>query len=125
MKDEFGSGEAFFFTSAGTMICSCGKWLARIAPCPAATASRPDNVAVGRAADYRDVLGTFAQALEDQAEGMSSLVLAAVKYLERHEPFTAARQRSASERRCRRVKWHCAWCRCGRLGIAIWSCDWS
>ena len=36
------------------------------------------------------MIAVFAQALEDSAEGMSSMVHAALLYLQRHEPFTVS-----------------------------------
>jgi hypothetical protein len=99
MKDEFGSGEAFFYTSARTNDLLVRQMVGSDSPLPSGNGVAAQvMLQLGGPQIAGDVLGTFAQALEDQAEGMSCLVVAAVKYLERHEPFTATASDPQAER---------------------------
>ena len=99
MKDEFGSGEAFFYISVSTNDLLVRQMVGSDSPLPSGNGVAAQvMLQLDEPQIARDVLGTFAQALEDQAEGMSSLVVTAVKYLERHEPFTATASDPQAER---------------------------
>jgi uncharacterized protein YyaL (SSP411 family) len=93
MNDKFRDRElgGFFFTAADATDLIVRQKTASDSPLPSGNAVAALALAeLGAADTARQVLAVFAQSLEDQAEGMSSMVQAALEYLKANEPFTVS-----------------------------------
>jgi hypothetical protein len=81
----------FFFSSGDQTDLIVRQKLAQDSPLPSGNAvAAMALLELGDAEAARQTLAVFAQSLEDAGEGMSSMVQAALEYLERHEPFTVS-----------------------------------
>jgi uncharacterized protein YyaL (SSP411 family) len=100
MNDKFRDGElgGFFFTAADATDLIVRQKTATDSPLPSGNAvAALALIELGAADTARQVLAVFAQSLEDQAEGMSSMVQAALEYLKTTEPFTVATDEQAHD----------------------------
>jgi uncharacterized protein YyaL (SSP411 family) len=99
MNDKFRDRElgGFFFTAADATDLIVRQKTASDSPLPSGNAVAALALTELGAADIaRQVLAVFAQSLEDQAEGMSSMVQAALEYLKTNEPFTVSTDEQAT-----------------------------
>jgi len=81
----------FFFTSADAKDLIVRQKIASDSPLPSGNALAVMSLLeLGHADRARDTLAVFAQTLDDQSEGMSSLVQATLHYLRSNDPFTVA-----------------------------------
>jgi uncharacterized protein YyaL (SSP411 family) len=93
MRAKFADRElgAFYFTSADATDLIVRQKTASDSPLPSGNAvAAMALLALGDADAARRTIAMFAQQLEDHAEGMSSMVQAALVYLAKHEPFTVS-----------------------------------
>jgi len=93
MNDKFRDRElgGFFFTAADATDLIVRQKTASDSPLPSGNAVAALALTeLGATDTARQVLAVFAQSLEDQAEGMSSMVQAALEYLKTNEPFTVS-----------------------------------
>jgi hypothetical protein len=93
MRDRFGDAGtgAFYFTEKGARDLIVRQKVASDSPLPSGNAvAAMVLLDLGRVEDARSTLAVFAQALENGAEGMSSMVQAADQYLRKAEPFTVS-----------------------------------
>jgi hypothetical protein len=86
--EQFGG---FFFTAQGAADLIVRQKVASDSPLPSgnAVAARA-LLSLGQAERARGVMAIFAQQMQANAEGMSSMIEAAVAYLRDHEPFTVS-----------------------------------
>lgn len=99
MNDKFLDPElgGFFFTAADATDLIVRQKTASDSPLPSGNATAAISlIEVGAAETGRQVLAVFAQSLEDQAEGMSSMLQAALEYLKSNEPFSVATDQQAA-----------------------------
>jgi uncharacterized protein YyaL (SSP411 family) len=81
----------FYFTSIDATDLIVRQKMAQDSPLPSGNAvAAMALLELGEVETARQVLAVFAQALEDSAEGMSSMVQAALQYLAHYEPFTVS-----------------------------------
>lgn len=81
----------FYFTAVDQADLIVRQKLAQDSPLPSGNAVAA--MALTQLGDHdaaRQTLAVFAQSLEDSAEGMSSMLQAALQFLERQEPFTVS-----------------------------------
>jgi uncharacterized protein YyaL (SSP411 family) len=93
MKRKFLDRElgGFYFTPAEATDLIVRQKTASDSPLPSGNAvAAMCLLELGEPDIARQVLAVFAQSLEDQAEGMSSMVGVALEYLHHHEPFTVS-----------------------------------
>jgi uncharacterized protein YyaL (SSP411 family) len=93
MNDKFRDRElgGFFFTAADATDLIVRQKTASDSPLPSGNAVAALALTeLGATDTARQVLAVFAQSLEDHAEGMSSMVQAALEYLKANEPFTVS-----------------------------------
>jgi uncharacterized protein YyaL (SSP411 family) len=98
MNDKFLDRElgGFFFTAAEATDLIVRQKTASDSPLPSGNAvAALSLIELGAMDTARQVLAVFAQSLEDQAEGMSSMVQAALEYLKSNEPFSVASDQQA------------------------------
>jgi uncharacterized protein YyaL (SSP411 family) len=101
MKQKFLDPErgGFYFTAADATDLIVRQKTASDSPLPSGNAVAAQCLLeLGEPETARQVLAVFAQSLEDQAEGMSSMVGAALAFLEQHEPFTVSTQGRETDR---------------------------
>jgi uncharacterized protein YyaL (SSP411 family) len=95
--DERGGG--FFFTPSDVKDVIVRQKVASDSPLPSGNAVAAQVcMELGDDQTAQHVLAVFAQSMEDQAEGMSSMVQAAMRFLAKREAFTVATQEQAGER---------------------------
>ena len=93
MKQKFLDSEhgGFYFTAADATDLIVRQKTASDSPLPSGNAvAAKCFLALDEPETARQVLAVFAQSLEDQAEGMSSMVGAALAFLEQHERFVVS-----------------------------------
>jgi len=93
MKEKFADPElgAYFFTAADATDLIVRQKTASDSPLPSGNAvAAMTLLALGETEAARRTIAVFAQALEDQAEGMSSMLQAALRYVQGGEAFTAS-----------------------------------
>ena len=100
MTERFGDDElgGFYFTDKDARDLIVRQKIASDSPLPSGNAvAAMAMLELGRVEAARNTLAVFAQQLENNAEGMSSMVQAAAEYLAKgHEPFTIAADETAS-----------------------------
>src|SRR5206468_1343090 len=102
MNDNFRDRElgGFIFTAADASDLIVRQKTASDSPLPSGNAVAALALTeLGATDTARQVLAVFAQSLEDQAEGMSSMVQAALEYLRANEPFTVATDEQVASHR--------------------------
>jgi uncharacterized protein YyaL (SSP411 family) len=100
MREKFGDRElgAFYFTAAEATDLIVRQKTATDSPLPSGNAvAAMALLELGEVEAARRTIAVFAQPMEDQGEGMSSMVHAAMMYLQKHEAFTVSAQGSGSE----------------------------
>jgi hypothetical protein len=98
-KTRFGSTEAFYYTAADTEDLLVRQMVGSDSPLPSGNGIAAQiMLQLNQPGIARNVLATFAQTMEDQGEGMSALVAAALKYLLQNEAFTATATDPQAER---------------------------
>ena len=93
MQVLFGDGDrgGFYFTAAGARDLIVRQKVATDSPLPSGNAvAAMVMLQLGQVDVGRDVLRVFAKQLEQNGEGMSSLVQAAIEYLKDHEAVTVS-----------------------------------
>jgi uncharacterized protein YyaL (SSP411 family) len=93
MRDRFGDADVggFYFTEKNAKDLIVRQKVASDSPLPSGNAvAAMVLLDLGRVEDARNTLAVFAQAMENGAEGMSSMVQAADQYLRKAEPFTVS-----------------------------------
>ena len=100
MKEKFRDAETggFYFTDADATDLIVRQLTASDSPLPSGNAvAAMALLETGQAEEARDVLKAFAGHLDAHAEGMSSMVQAALLYLSKHAPFTVSAEASAEQ----------------------------
>jgi hypothetical protein len=93
MTDKFADRDlgGFYFSPADATDLIVRQKVGSDSPLPSGNAAAAMALLeLGDIDAARQVIAVFAQPLDDSAEGMSSLVHAALLYLQKHEPFTVA-----------------------------------
>lgn len=93
MKEKFLDADlgGFFFTPSDASEMIVRQKAAQDSPLPSGNAAAAQCLLeMGEVEEARGTLAVFAQSMEDSAEGMSSMVQAALAYLEKQEPFAVA-----------------------------------
>jgi len=93
MLERFGDAEVggFYFTEKDAKDLIVRQKVASDSPLPSGNAvAAMVLMDLGRVEDARNTIAVFAQQLENNAEGMSSMVQAADRYLRQAEPFTVS-----------------------------------
>jgi len=93
MNEKFADPEngAFYFTAADATDLIVRQKTASDSPLPSGNAvAAMTLLELGHLDTARQTIAVFAQPMEDQGEGMSSMLQAALTYLQKDEPFTVS-----------------------------------